>query len=143
MLKYILSAAFVVSALPYEPAQAARCPSGQIFRVSLKVCAPREKNLHFLHGASKVASVSPKDSARAGSPAKRPAPPQEDAQNAQYDRETGMNRTAPRDAAFSNADSAQPSETSRFYPDSTLLPDVLSLRGAPAQPQGNPFGALR
>jgi hypothetical protein len=51
MLKYLVPVVILIAGLPAGQAEAARCPVGQIYRVSLKVCAPREGNVKYLHHA--------------------------------------------------------------------------------------------
>ncbi len=62
MLRRWLPAATITVSLAagftMQPAQAARCPTGKIYRVSLKVCAPRSANVQFLKGGQRVASLA-------------------------------------------------------------------------------------
>ncbi len=48
MMKFFAPAALAFSVVFAAPAEAARCPSGQIYRVSLKICASRSASMQFV-----------------------------------------------------------------------------------------------
>ena len=48
MYRLLAPAALVLSTVYIAPAEAARCPAGQIYRVSLKVCASKTANMQFV-----------------------------------------------------------------------------------------------
>lgn len=54
MHRVLVCSGVLIAGLAIAPAEAARCPSGKIWRVSLKECAPRAANLQFLHSARVV-----------------------------------------------------------------------------------------
>ncbi len=54
MIKSLACLALLAAVPLAQPAEAAaHCPDGQMYRVSLHVCAPRAKNLRFLHQSGK------------------------------------------------------------------------------------------
>ena len=73
MFRVLAPAGVLLAAFAAAPAQAARCPSGQIWRVSLKECAPRASNLQFLRSARAV-----KPSRPVALPPRRQAEPETD-----------------------------------------------------------------
>jgi hypothetical protein len=48
----LLSGAVLMAIAAASPAMATQCPSGQIFRVSKNICAPKSANLQYLRGGA-------------------------------------------------------------------------------------------
>ena len=57
MTKIMAPAAILIAGLMAAPAEAARCPAGQMYRVSLGVCASRAANLKWLNHASRESNA--------------------------------------------------------------------------------------
>ncbi len=51
-----LSGGLMLALAAASPAIATQCPSGQIFRVSLNICAPKAANLQYLHSGGQKPS---------------------------------------------------------------------------------------
>ena len=77
MLKFLVPIGILIAAVPFQSSEAARCPVGQMYRVTLKSCAPRAQNVHFISG------VRHRQAALVSRPAKDVARPRRDAEATQ------------------------------------------------------------
>lgn len=69
MLKLLVPASLALAVYSTIPVEAARCPVGKIYRITLKVCAPRAANLQFLL-RPKVQKLAHRDSVQKVDPRK-------------------------------------------------------------------------
>ena len=69
----LLSGAVLMAMAAVAPANATHCPSGQIFRVSKNICAPKSANLQYLRGGAHKPSKQAKSTTTDEVAALRPA----------------------------------------------------------------------
>ena len=85
MTKIMAPAAILIAGFMAAPAEAARCPTGQMYRVSLGVCASRAANLKWLNHSSRDSDANDREAdapkrhvvrakAKAAAPVARAAP---------------------------------------------------------------------